>query len=82
MIKKLLPLLILFLFIAASLQASTTAVIKVRCSIPAIPPINMPALREGGLVEEVQRDNPNFIIQTEERKEDDSRIIFRTVVAK
>ena len=81
--KRLPPLLILFLFIAVSLQASTTAVIKVRCSIPAIPPIDMSQLREGGLVGEVQRDNPNFIIQTEEKeKEDGLRIIFRTVVAK
>ena len=42
----------------------------------------MSQLRDGGLVEEVQRDNPNFIIQTEEKEEEELRIIYRTVVAK
>jgi hypothetical protein len=77
--KRLLGLLALFVFLAVSLEASTTAVIKVRCYIPAIPPIDMSELKEGTLDQE---DNPNFIVQTEEKEEEELRIIFRTVVAK
>ena len=78
--KRLLGLISLFLFLAVSLEASTTAVIKVRCVIPTIPPIDMSQLKEGALD---QKDNPNFMVQTEEREDEKGvRLIYRTVVAR
>ncbi len=73
----------IFIFAASIACASTTAVLQVRCVIPVLPPLDLSEAEEKAPQgSEAEKENRGFIIQTEERQEEDSRIVIRTAVAK
>jgi hypothetical protein len=80
MIKKMSLFLIIFILTSSCLYAKTTAVIRVTCIIPPAPTMNLSAAQESG--QEFTTGNSQVIVQTEEKEEEESRIIIRTMVAK
>ena len=85
MIKRLVLFAIISIFIHCAVYAGNTRVIRVSCIIPAIPGVNVPEVaepEEETAQEETQTQDQDFITQTEEKEEENTRIIVRTMVAK
>ena len=83
MIKRLFILLIVSILMHSSVYAGNTAVIRVACIIPVLPGVNAPdKSQQETTQEETRTEDQDLDMQTEEKEEENTRIIVRTMVAK